>query len=177
MAENLTVARPYAEAAFALAKASGRLPAWQDALARLAAAASEPRIAACFTDPRLSPERIAALIATAAGDLDAEQRNFVALLVENRRLAVLPEIHRLFEALKDEAEKVQVAEVVSAFPLSETQLADLTAALERRLAVKVKARVRVDPELIGGVKIAIGDEVIDASVRGKLDAMATMLKN
>ncbi|MCX7897554.1 MAG: F0F1 ATP synthase subunit delta [Rhodocyclaceae bacterium] len=177
MAENATLARPYAEAAFALAKATQRLTEWQDALARLAIAAQDAQLSGCFSDPRYTPDALAELICAAVGEISPEQRNFIMLLIENRRLAVLPEIYRLFEALKDADEHALKADIHTAFPLTDAQLAELTAALERRMRAKVKARMIVDPRLIGGVKIAIGDEVIDASVRGKLDAMAIQLKN
>lgn len=177
MAENLTVARPYAEAAFELAKAGGQLSAWQDALARMAAAAEDAQMKECIADPRIAPEALAELFVGVAGELSAEQRNFVHVLVENRRLAVLPEISRLFVELKNAMEATREALVSSAFPLAASQLDELVAGLERKFGCKVKAKVDVAPELIGGVRIALGDQVIDASVRGKLDAMAVSLKN
>lgn len=177
MAENVTVARPYAEAAFALAKAGGQLPAWQAALARLATAAADPAMRECLLDPRLEPSALSELILGVAGELSAEQQNFVRLLVDNRRLAVLPEISSLFDALKNAEEGTREAVIHSAFPLDEAQLASLVAALEAKFGCKIKATVEVVPELIGGVKIALGDQVIDASVRGKLNAMAASLKN
>lgn len=177
MAENVTVARPYAEAAFALAKAGGALTAWQAALARMAAAAADDQMRTCMADPRLSPAALADLFLGVAGDLSAEQRNFANVLVDNRRLDVLPEISQLFDALKNAAEDTLEAVVSSAFPLDDAQLKNLVADLERKFGCKVKATVEVAPELIGGVRIALGDQVIDASVRGKLAAMAVSLKN
>jgi len=177
MAEHLTVARPYAEAAFELAKAGGALSAWQDALARMAAAAEDAHMRECIADPRIAPEALAELFVGVAGELSAEQRNFVHVLVENRRLVVLPEISRLFVELKNALEATREALVSSAFPLAANQVDELVAGLERKFGCKVKAKVNVAPELIGGVKIALGDQVIDASVRGKLDAMAVSLKN
>lgn len=177
MAENVTVARPYAEAAFELARAGGALPAWQAALARMAAAAADPQMIECIADPRVSPAALTELFLGVAGDLSPEQRNFAGVLVDNRRLTVLPEISAIFDELKNTQEGTREAVVSSAFPLDDAQLANLAADLERKFGSKVKTTVKVEPELIGGVRIALGDQVIDASVRGKLNAMAVSLKN
>ncbi len=177
MAENLTVARPYAEAAFELAKASGAVAAWQDALARMAVAADDARMRECIADPRLAPDALADLFIGAVGELSAEQRNFLTVLVENHRLNVLPEISRLYVALKNAMESTREAVVSSAFPLTDAQLEALVAVLERKFGCRIEATVNVVPELLGGVRIALGDQVIDASVRGKLDAMAALLKH
>ncbi|GAB1395118.1 F0F1 ATP synthase subunit delta [Rhodocyclaceae bacterium] len=177
MAENVTVARPYAEAAFALAKAGGALAAWQGALARMAVAAADTQMLECIADPRIAPAALSDLFLGVAGDLSAEQRSFANLLAENRRLTVLPEISELFEQLKNAEEDTREAVVSSAFPLDDAQVKNLVADLERKFGCKVKATVEIAPELIGGVRIALGDQVIDASVRGKLAAMAVSLKN
>jgi F-type H+-transporting ATPase subunit delta len=177
MAENVTVARPYAEAAFELAKSGGALAAWQGALERMAAAAADARMLECIADPRVSPAALTELFLGVAGDLNADQRNFTSVLIDNRRLDVLPEISTLFGELKNAQEGMREAVVSSAFPLDDKQLANLAADLERKFGCKVKASVVLAPELIGGVRIALGDQVIDASVRGKLNAMAVSLKN
>lgn len=177
MAENLTVARPYAEAAFELARAAGALPAWQGALERMATAAADARMRECIADPRVAPDALAELFLGVAGELSAEQRNFASVLVENARLGVLPEISSLFDELKNAAEDTREAVVGSAFPLDDAQVKNLVADLERKFGCKITATVQLAPELIGGVRIALGDQVIDASVRGKLNAMAVSLKN
>jgi len=177
MAENATLARPYAEAAFELAKAAGALAAWQEALDRLAAASRDPAMHECINDPRLTTTALAELFTAAAGELTPEQSNFLHILIDNRRLSVLPEISALFAELKNAQEGTREALVTSAFPLSDAQLMNLVAELERKFGCKIKANVKVDPELIGGVRIALGDQVIDASVRGKLNAMAVALKD
>jgi F-type H+-transporting ATPase subunit delta len=182
MAENLTLARPYAEAAFQLASGSGEksaaLAAWSSALSRLAAVVNSPAMAECLGNPQIGAEQLAQLCMSAAGEpLTAEQRNFVQVLVENQRLSVLPEISTLFDALKAGAEGIKQAEIVSAFPIDEVTQQNLIADLERKFGCRIEATVRIDRELIGGVRVAIGDEVIDASVRGKLAAMAATLKN
>ncbi len=178
MAENVTLARPYAEAAFQLAKGAAALPAWSQALGRLAAVSATAEMQTCISDPRLAPEQLAGLFVGVAGDsLAAEQQNFVRVLVDNDRLQVLPEIAELFEGLKNAHEGVREANVESAFPLDAAAVQAIVADLEKKFSCKIQATVTVVPELIGGVRIAIGDEVIDASVRGKLAAMATALKN
>ncbi|MDP2824692.1 MAG: F0F1 ATP synthase subunit delta [Sulfuritalea sp.] len=185
MAENVTLARPYAEAAFQLAKdenSPAALSAWADALSRLSAVAARPEMEECIGNPRLSAVQLAQLCLDVASSgaesgLSAEQQNFVRVLAENERLIVLPEIAELFNQLKHGHEGVKDAEITSAFVLDEATLKALVADLERKFGCRIQASVKVDAELIGGVRIAVGDEVIDASVRGKLAAMATALKN
>lgn len=177
MAENLTLARPYADAAFSLAKASSALGRWSEALDRMAAVVVDPQMQACIDNPRLSAQQILAFFTDVVGGLTAEQKNFVQVLIDNERLGVLPEIRDLFVELKNGFEGVRDAEIESAFPIDKAALAQLTADLESRYRCKIKSTVMVNPDLIGGVRIAIGDQVIDASVRGKLAAMATALKN
>ncbi len=178
MAENLTLARPYAEAAFQLAKGASALPAWSQVLGKLAAVSATAEMQNCISDPRLAPDQLANLFVGVAGDgLAAEQQNFVRVLVDNDRLQVLPEIADLFDELKNTHEGVREAVVESAFPLDAAATAGIVAYLEKKLGCKIQATVAVVPEVIGGVRIAIGDEVIDASVSGKLAAMAIALKN
>lgn len=178
MAENVTIARPYAEAAFQLASAGNALGPWSEALDRLAVVAADPQMRDCIADPKLQPQQLAGLFLDVAGaGLTAEQQNYVRVLVDNERLQVLPEIRDLFVALKNEHEGIKEAKITSAFPMDDATLNALVADLENRLKAKLNVTVSVDPELIGGVKIAVGDEVIDASVRGKLANMAAALKN
>jgi len=176
MAESLTIARPYAEAAFKIASELGALPQWSDALARLATVAGTQVARELIADPKVAIGQVAALIADSAGDLSAEQRNFVAVLAQNERLAVLPEIAEQYEALRNAHEGVIDARIASAFPLSDAQLEDIVATLRQKYGREVKASVNVDPELLGGVAIRVGDEVMDASVRGKLAQLAGVLK-
>ena len=182
MAENVTLARPYAEAAYQLARSGNALAAWSDVLERLSAIAARPEMEECIGNPRLSPEQLAQLCldvvtSNAKSGLSAEQQNFVRVLADNDRLIVMPEISALFNELKHGHEGVKDAEIASAFALDDATLKNLVADLERKFGCKIQATVKVDAELIGGVRIAVGDEVIDASVRGKLAAMATALKN
>ena len=177
MAENLTLARPYADAAFSLAKAGNALGQWSEALDRMAAVVVDPQMQQCIGNPRLTASQILAFFTDVVGNLMTEQKNFVQVLVDNERLGVLPEIRDFFVELKNGFEGVKDAEIESAFPIDNATLAQLTADLETRYRCKIKSTVSVNPDLIGGVRIAIGDQVIDASVRGKLAAMATALKN
>lgn len=186
MAENVTLARPYAEAAYQLALRGNALATWSDVLSRLSAVAARPEMEECIGNPSLSPVQLTQLCidvlaadtrADAKSGLTADQQNFVRVLADNDRLIVLPEIADLFNELKHGHEGVKDAEITSAFALDDATLQNLVADLERKFECKIKATVKVDAELIGGVRIAVGDEVIDASVRGKLAAMAIALKN
>jgi F-type H+-transporting ATPase subunit delta len=175
MAEALTIARPYAEAAFKLASDAKSLPQWSTALARLAQVAVSGPAREVIGNPRLSDDQVATVFADVAGNLDAEQRKFLRVLAANERLAVLPEIAEIFEAQKNAAEGVLDARITSAYPMFEAQVTEVVSSLEKKYGRKVKATVTVDADLIGGVSIRIGDEVIDASVRGKLTQLADAL--
>lgn len=177
MAENLTLARPYAEAAFALARAGKSLPVWEATLARMGTVAKDARVRDVVGDPKVAPDQLTNLFIDTVGKLGEDQQNFVRVLVDNERLLVLPEIHELFVELKNKHEGVKQAHITSAFPLDDKTLKQLVAELEPRFNCKLDVTVSVNPELIGGVRIAVGDEVIDASVRGKLASMAAALMN
>ena len=177
MAEPSTIARPYAEAAFRLANAQGKLAEWSTVLANLAAVAADARVRGAVGDPNLPAAKVAGLIiAILAGKLSGEAENFVRVLAENGRLGVVTEIRTHFEALKNEREGTVEAEVHTAFEMDAAQLADLVSRLERKTGRKVKARVSVDKSLIGGVKVVIGDKVIDGSARAQLNALENALK-
>ena len=175
MAENATLARPYAEAIFALADQAGALGKWSQALAVMAVVAADPELRAATADPKLSAAQVYGLFAGVCGDLTTEAQNLVRVLIENGRLAILPEIREIYEALKNEREGVLEALITSAYPLDGGQLSALVAELEQRFKRKVRPQVNVDAGLIGGVRLQVGDEVIDGSVRGKLAAMAVAL--
>jgi F-type H+-transporting ATPase subunit delta len=177
VAEPSTVARPYAEAAFKLADEAGALARWSEMLAALALVAADPRVRQAAADPRLSDAQRAGLfISILGGRLSAEAENFVRVLAQNDRLGLLPEIRGQFEVLKNEREGVLEAQVQSAFELTNAQLKDIVQRLEKKFARKVRTHVSVDRELIGGVKIVLGDKVIDGSARAQLAALETALK-
>ena len=175
MAEMLTIARPYAEAAFKFARDAQALPAWSAALGRLASVLATEAARDLVGHPGVAADRIASVLAETAGGLDAQQLNFVRLLAANERLSALGEIASLFEGLRNEHEGVLEAAITSAFPIDRAQVDSIVATLSQRYGRQIKASVSVDPDLIGGVSIRIGDEVIDASVRGKLAHMASAL--
>lgn len=175
MAESTTIARPYAEAAFGLGDKAGTLGRWSSMLEEMAAVAEHPEVSAYIGNPKLTSSQLAELFLALCKTLDDEGKNFVRLLVENRRLALLPEVRELFEELKNSREGVLEAQALSAFPLDEKQVAQLVAALETKFKKRIQLTTAVDPELVGGVRIVVGDQVVDASVRAKLDAMRTAL--
>jgi F-type H+-transporting ATPase subunit delta len=177
MAEPSTVARPYAEAAFKLADEAGALARWSEMLGALAAVAEDPRVRQAAADPRLSDAQRAGLFIAVLGNrLTGEAENFVRVLAHNDRLELLREIRAQFEVLKDEREGVVEATVQSAFELTGAQLKDIVARLEKKTGRKVRPHVSVDRELIGGVKIMLGDKVIDGSARAQLAALEAALK-
>jgi F-type H+-transporting ATPase subunit delta len=177
MAEPSTVARPYAEAAFKLADAASALGKWSEMLAELALVAQDEHVRAAIADPKRSDAQVTGIfISILSGKLDAEGENFVRVLAENGRLGLLPLIHERFEALKNEREGVVEAEVQSAFELTQAQVADLVQRLEKKTGRKVRSRVSIDKELIGGVRVILGDKVIDGSARAQLAALETALK-
>ena len=177
MAEPSTIARPYAQAAFRLADAQGKLADWSVTLANISAVAADERVRAAVGDPNFPAAKVAGLfISVLAGKLSGEAENFVRVLAENGRLDVLAEIRAQYETLKNGREGVVEAEITTAFEMDQTQLADLVSRLEKKTGRKVRARVSIDKALIGGVKIAIGDKVIDGSARAQLAALETALK-
>ena len=177
MAEPSTVARPYAEAAFKLADEAGALAKWAEMLGALALVAADQRVRAAASDPNLGEAKVAGLfIAILSGRLSGDAENLVRVLAQNGRLELLPEIRAQFEALKNEREGVLEAEVHSAFELSDAQVQELVQRLEKKTGRKVKTRVQVDKDLIAGVRIVLGDKVIDGSARAQLGALETALK-
>ena len=177
MAETATVARPYAEVVFGLAEKAGSSGKWLEMLAAMAQVAAHPDMQACIGNPNLGAKQLYDLfVALCRQDFPAEARNFVRVLIDNGRLGMLPEIHTQFAQLKNEHDGVLEAEIRSAFPLDNAQITALVADVSRRFKRRVQPRVTLDKNLIGGVHIKVGDEVIDGSVRGKLESMATALK-
>lgn len=176
MEEITAVARPYAHAVAHLARGADNWQAWSGMLAWAAGVAADPRVATLMGVPTVAPERMARIVLAVCGErLSAEGANFVRLLAGNRRLGCLPEIARLFEEIKAGQEGVLAASIATAYPLSEAQLAGLVAKLETRFGRRVEASQEVDASLIGGVVIRVGDEVMDASMRGRLAGIAATL--
>jgi F-type H+-transporting ATPase subunit delta len=175
MAELATVARPYAEALFRVAK-SGDLNAWSAFVSELAQIGANPDVQAFAQNPNVSQAQLADAIASLVkSPLSPEAKNFISMLAENGRVVLLPEIGAQFNELKNASEGAADAHVTSAFDLSADQLAQLAATLEKKFGRKLNPTVTVDPSLIGGVRVVVGDEVLDTSVRAKLQQMQVAL--
>jgi F-type H+-transporting ATPase subunit delta len=173
MADKLTIARPYARAAFQEARGEDRLARWSDSLKVAAQVVKDPRVENLLGNPQVTPEQLAQFLIDIAGPALGEHgANFVRTLAENRRLAYLPEISEQFEALKDEAQGVADVTVTSAAALDAAQEQKLCAALEKRLKRKVRLHTQVDPAIIGGAIVRAGDLVIDGSIATRLERIA-----
>lgn len=179
MAETSTIARPYAEALFRVAMEDGgsaSLAAWSDQVANLAAVAADPDMHQLIGDPRVTPDQLYGVFAGALGDKpSAHVENFVRTLIDNDRLGVMPEIGDQFTQLVDAQQGSAEAKITSAFAMSDSDVTDLVAALEKKFAIKLKPAVTIDSSLIGGVRVVVGDRVLDTSVRSRLDAMRAAL--
>jgi F-type H+-transporting ATPase subunit delta len=173
MSEPLTLARPYARAAFSLANQHSELPAWSAQLEFAAQAVAQPQVAAIIGHPSLSHDAQVELLAS--DDAGALFKRFLLTLAENRRLVLLPEIAALFAALRAEAEKTVRARVVTATEADPEQLDQIKSALRRRFGREVAMETSIDPSLIGGVLVQAGDVVIDGSIRNKLERLRSAL--
>lgn len=176
MAELSTIARPYAEAAFRTAKEANALPAWNALVTEMGAVADRPEMRALMSDPKVTSDQLygvmAGVLKTA---IDQKGQNFLHLLVENGRLDALPEIAAQFTALKNAEEGTADAEIVSAYPLTEAQVKELIAGLSAKFNKTLKPHVSVDQNLIGGVRVVVGDHVFDTSIKAQLERMKTTL--
>lgn len=175
MSQALTLARPYARAAFAVAREAGALPTWSAALGFAARAAAEPQVAVLLDNPKLTRADVVALLSPDSAQ-DAFH-NLLGLLFDNRRLPLLPEIAGLFDELRFEAERVVRAKVTSAATLADAELETIKAALRKRFGREVEVETAIDESLIGGALISASDIVIDGSVKGKLARLQTALSH
>ncbi len=176
MSELITVARPYAQAAFDLARETDALQVWSDSLAFAAAVAADDAMAEAIENPNLTINQRTELFTTVCADsLDDSGRNFIRLLAENGRLVALPEIAELFETLRAEDDGSIEASVVSARPLSDAQQAEIIDALKKRFDRDVTLQCETDESLLAGAIIRAGDTVIDGSMRGRLEKFTTAL--
>jgi F-type H+-transporting ATPase subunit delta len=176
MAERATIARPYAKAAFEYARGASDFAAWSQALARLAEIVADPRVAALTKSPQWGAADTAGLIIDIAGaSLDAGMQNFVRVLTENHRLLLLQEIAAHYEEFRSAVENTVDVEVVSAVKLDAAQSDKLSAALAKRLKRNVRMKNSVDATLLGGAVLRAGDLVIDGSLKGRLERLATEL--
>jgi len=178
MADAITIVRPYAVAAFRLAKEQKALVKWSEMLGYAAAVAADPQMKAVIDNPKVVASDLEKLfLSVCEKKLDKASENMIKLLVEYGRLALLPEVATAFEELKAQDEGVLEAEITAAAKPSDGEVKALVKRLEGKFGKKIEASVKVDPEIIGGIKIVIGDTVIDASVRGQLQEMAYALKS
>ena len=175
--DSTTIARPYAEATFAVAQEHKALGDWSDALGTLAAIVEDPQIADQVGNPNVSGETLRDLIFGVVGEgLTKEMQGLIRLLAANKRLMVLPDIARLFNQMKTAAEGLRHVEIISPFEVSPAEQQELIAALKTHFGSEVELSVEQDANLIGGIVIRAGDVVIDGSVRGKLDQLANELQ-
>ena len=173
MSQALTLARPYARAAFGIAREEAAYPAWSQALGFAAHVAADPRVSGVLANPKLSDDEAVTLLA-APGAGESVSR-FLALLADNRRMQLLPEIAGLYEELRNEAERVVKATVTSAAALPPAELEAIKAALRKRFGREVEVDTAIDETLIGGAVIDAGDVVIDGSLKGKLARLQSAL--
>ncbi|MGH8175567.1 MAG: F0F1 ATP synthase subunit delta [Steroidobacter sp.] len=178
MAEKATIARPYAKAAFEYARQHNSFDRWSQVLGSASAVVVDQRVTQLLTNPRVQANDLVGFIVDIAGEsIDEHSRNFLATLADNRRLALLPEIAAMFEALRAEIENVADVYVAAAVELSETQRQRLAGALKKRLKRDVRLHCEVNPSLIGGAIVRCGDFVIDGSLRARLDRLASAMTN
>ena len=176
MIEPTTLARPYARAAFEHARAAGDLAAWQAALSELAAITAEPKVAAAMGDPNQTAAQRAATLSGLAGDVvPSAVANLLAIMADNGRLSLLPEVAMLFDQLKQAVESTVAVHVTSAYPLSDAETQQLAETMQEKLARSITLTSETDPSLLGGALIRADDLVIDGSVRGRLNKLAGTL--
>lgn len=176
MAELSTIARPYAEALFASVRNEKTLEQWSALLSEMAQVAAHPDVRETLAAPGLTSQQryelFAGLMKTPLSD---KARNFLELLVSNERILLLPEIAEQFEVLKHQLEGIDVAHITSAYELSPEQINELVAKLEKKFGLKLKPDVTIDAALIGGVRVMVGDKVLDTSVQAQLARMRDTL--
>jgi len=178
MSDSTTIARPYAKAIFEHAFAENKLAQWSDYLHYLAQIVLTPQALEFISNPASTAEQHIELLSTVTSEKIKENKalhNLIALLAENKRLLLLPEIKALYEVHRAEQEKTMDVDVISFSAVSAKQQQQLIESLSRRLQRKVSLKISIDPSLLGGAVIQAGDLVIDGSVRGKLNKLGTGL--
>ena len=176
MAEISTIARPYAVAAYKLGKEQKALAKWSEMLGFATQVANDTKMQAYINDPKVVASDLQATFLKVCGDkLNANAQNLIKVLVEYGRVSILPAISAAFEELKALDEGVLEAQIIAASKPSVAEVKDLVARLEAKFGKKVEATVSIDPEIIGGIKIIVGDTVIDASVKNQLQNLAYTL--
>ena len=174
MAELATIARPYAEALFQVSRAD--LAATQSWLDGLAGAAASDELLQFAADPRVNARQVFDVVTgVLKNPLPERGANFLHAIIDNARLAALPEVARQFRDLANAVSGSSDALIQSAFPIDDSELNSLVTTLEKRFGRKLQAQVQIDPALIGGVRVTVGDEVLDTSVKARLEQMKTAL--
>ncbi|MCC7006491.1 MAG: F0F1 ATP synthase subunit delta [Ottowia sp.] len=171
MAEIATIARPYAEAIYRIARPNN-FDVWFAFLSELNQLNAHPDFCALVSMPKVAPSTLIELVLAALkSPVTEEAKNFLHILVENRRFAAMPEILAQFVTLRDAENNARHAEISSVYPIEPAQLAEIVAALEKRFGRSLHTTVKINPDLIGGLRVQVGDEVLDASVRARLADM------
>ena len=177
MADRNTIARPYAKALFELALGQKKLDAWSEPVALAAAIVRDARVRSLLTSPHVTPEQLADLLIDMVGNkLDEEGRNFIRVLAQNRRLGFLPEIAVIYEKHKAEEENTVDVTVTSAVALDAALQRKFAAALSARLKRDVRLQCGTDASLLGGAVVRADDLVIDGSLSGRLERLGAELK-
>ena len=178
MSSLTTLARPYAKAAFELAEAEQALTGWDDMLGLARDIVTEPSMASLLGNPDFSNTQAVELITGVAGEaFDRRFQDFLKVLTDNDRLSLLPQICELYQALREEAENRLSVKVVSAIPLDEEQTGRMQQALARRFDCEIELENEIDADIIGGAVVYAGDQVIDGSLRGRLQKLSNSLAN
>jgi F-type H+-transporting ATPase subunit delta len=176
--EPITLARPYARAAFQFAVDNGAVDSWHEALVTVAAVVAEPSVAKVLDDPATTASQRAQIVGTVLGDdLPTGVTQFVSVMAENHRLTLAGEVATLFAELRSALDAAANVTVTSAFDVADATIEQLAASLTTKLGKTVEMTVETDASLIGGAIIRAGDMVIDGSVRGRLHKLATALKS
>jgi F-type H+-transporting ATPase subunit delta len=178
MSSLITLARPYAKASFELARDEQALARWDEMLKLSSEIVMEKSMAGLLESPHVSTSEVAKLITDTAGEaFDNRFTDFITVLASNGRLPLLPQISGLYHQLREEAEKRLSVRVVSAVPLDEQQAGRLRSALARRFDCEIELDNEIDRKIIGGAVVYAGDQVIDGSLRGKLEKLSASLAN
>ena len=169
MLEKATIARPYAEAAFAQALEEGKLADWANMLGVLKTVITDTNMRSVINNPKLNSEQLYQfIIDVCGGSLSQTGKNFVKILVDAERIGLAAEIFTVFENKRAAAEGISDVDVITAYPLDDAQVKTISDAISKRLGKNVDINTKEDKNLIGGVIIRAGDSVIDASLRGRL---------
>ncbi|MCF7520599.1 F0F1 ATP synthase subunit delta [Neisseria sp. ZJ106] len=177
MAEFATIARPYAKALFGLAQEKDQIESWMGGLQQLASVMHDQKVVSLVEQPEVVASEKAKMLVDLVGLTDGALTNFVTVLAEQKRLQVLPEVYAQYQDLALALNNTKSAVIYSAYELTEAQTAELTALLKQYFNSDLEVETEVAPELIGGIKVEVGDQVLDLSVQAKLNALYTTMTN